>query len=481
MTRVQRALLTSAVVLAAGGGLAAYAFIEGYQGEKDRALEEAEKQRLFQFGRDHVKGGEIVKKELAVRFERSESGFVLTEPITGPADDESIGFAIDAMAAIRGDTITDDASPADLTSYGLEAPEITMIVRVDGGEHRLLVGGKNDVNERYYVTDEKKKKILAAEPTFYEKLDRDLYAFRSKRIFPLDRQKVNAIRVTERDKPRYVLEKGASGWSVSAGGKTFQADPFVMDRFLLLLTRDLKAEAFATDALAPGEERRFGLDEPRFVVEVEAGPVKLRGRVGTVAAGKDAGLRDSGEDDALSPGPWVQLEGTRTVAEVMEVFPSDLDKDLDVLRDHTISSFDEEAISKITFDLASGERGIVERVSGSGQSSRWSLTLPQTAPAKAWKVQKVLFVFAKLRSDRIESDAPSAKDLERWQLVPPKQKLTFSNASGEVIAEISIGKLVDKDHAFITAKDLGRVDAIKESRLVVIPQKLEDLVERAGE
>lgn len=487
MTRTGRALLMAVVVLT-GGGIAAYFAWKERQGAEGRELAEVNRKRLFDFGRDHVERGELKRGNVVIRFERDPGGWRLTEPLRGPADAEAIGAMLDHMAGIRIDaTVDDDATEAELAEYGLAPAPLSLSLELKSGKKlALYVGEKDPLSGRFFVTDHERKRIGAAAAAFHWALDRDLHAFRSKRIFEISRDAVQRVSVSKGGEQRYLLEKGSDGWTVTADGKTLRADSFVVDRFLLLLTRDLKAESFVTDEL-PDDPRAlavFGLDPPAFTVTVEGGAgEKYVARVGgmkTVPAPDGGAAGEHEGEEAPKAGPFVSLEGSSTVADVYDAFLEDLDKDLETYRDHTIGSFETEQVAKVLFELPSGERAIVERKSGTGEEARWMLTLPQTTAARSWRIEKIVQSFSRLRSDRVYADAPAAAKRREWQLDPPQQRLVFHDASGAVLASVLIGKKADNEHVFITVEGLDRVDVVKEARLALLPKALPDLVERGG-
>ncbi|MCC7386252.1 MAG: DUF4340 domain-containing protein [Deltaproteobacteria bacterium] len=478
MKRLHRALLSTAAVLGAGGALALYAWIDTYQGGRQRQLASDEEKRLYHFGRIDVRSGTLTKSNLELRFQWKErEGWWLTDPVVGPADQEAMTSLIDNMVGMKIDSVVEmDASEEDLAKYELSPAHTSLELSLaDGRQVALHIGAKNEIDDHYFVTDRDRKRIARADGAFSWAFDRDLYAFRGKRIFDLHRDQLTYAAVERDGAPLYALERRETQWIVQAAGRSLPADPYVVDRYLLGLTRDLKADSYPTDALAltPEDLARYGLDRPAFRIRLrEDRGIERVALVGTPPAPEGASPEDP-------PGPYVLIEGSRSVAEVFQGLAADLTRDLSYFRDRTISSFQLDHVAKVDLHLLSGERAIVERAGGTGEESTWSLTLPQTAPARSWRIQKLLLTLSNLRSDRVETDTATTAQLQEWRLDPPEQRIIALDASGKVLADVQIGKAIDTETVFITATGLGHVDGIKEARLGVVPKSLEDIVEKA--
>jgi len=467
--RVTRSLITAGVVVVLGGGVGYYAWSEGYLASQKQALQAREDKRLFHFGTDDVVSGKLVAGKITIDFRRDEAaGWMLDAPVTGPADHEAINALLTRMAAIKNDAVAIEApSDAQLTEYGFDDPTAQLQVELrDGTKQVLLIGGENKVKKAYYITDAAKETIgLAADSSFWV-FDRELFAYRAKEIFRTEVNGIASVQVSKGGESQYGLRKVDGKWMVDMpDGSSHGADPSIVGRFLLVLSRDLKAESFPTDTLSaddPVELKRYGLDAPAFelAVTTEAG-LMMRSLVSRQG------------DDVSAGGPFLQMLDTTTVIGIYEAFVGDLDKTADYFRDRTVASFDADTVHKVTFSFVGGGRAVVE----ARDDGKWRMTEPEDKPAKAWAVIGIIAKLSKFRSTRVFAE--SAVDVERqeWQLDPPRSRVVLESASGDVVADIRIGKRLDEDHYFVTEADLGRVDVIEAGGLAFLPGGVQALVD----
>jgi len=462
MKRVHRMLGLTLIAAVLGGAFAYTAWVEGYLAKAERAEQAEAHKRIFDFGRVDVKRGEIVAGDRKLAFAHDpETGWVLTEPVQGPADQGAVAQAIDQMAGIKADgTVSDSATKEELAEYGFSAPTLRMKVELDGGSTReLLVGGKHPLGRAWFISDG--KRIAAAGDTFYASLDRELHAFRSKQVFPVSAGRIEAVRVEKGGAQAYVLQRENDRWYVEGPDqKRAEADPALMDRFLLILTRDLKAESYATDGFDPRQGEQYGLEKPRFTIEVKTDS----GRTHRAALGR-----------SVEGGPYVHILGTGTVVAVYESFAGDVDKSASAFRDRTLAVFDPKEAKRVELELG-GARIVVEKQAVDAGES-WRIVSPSQAKAKAWKISALLFQLSRLRSDEIREERVSATRLAEMRLDPPRARIAVENENGEKLADIRIGKNYDEYNVFITAAGLERVDAIEEKRLIFLPKDMSEILD----
>lgn len=458
MKRVHKTLLT-AIVFVAVGGAATYAFYGDYiRGEAQKRTDDQSK-RLFRFGRIDVVQATLKAKGAPITIVRdADAVWMLTAPVRWRADPPTIVAMIDQMVGIKSEaTVTEAATASHLADYGLANPVVSLTVKLkDGSERTLHVGKKHELGRAYFVTDGAKKRIGVAPETFYSAVDRELHAMRSTKILPYEASQINGVKVIKGGEVLLELHR-TDRWRV--GDKI--ADESFVQRYLRILTRDLRAEAFPTDTLTDTNKARYGLDQPEVTLEVTSED-----------GGKTvAHLSREGED--LSPGgPFLTLDGTTTAIAVYEGFRQDVAKPSDKFRDRIVSAFDAAEVRRVDLYFESGAQATLTRT-GEG----WRIRAPDDAPAKPWKADALVRVLSVLRSARVETETPDPAQLREWMLDPPRRRVVVLGEGDKVLADIRIGKGIDDKLTFITAVGLGRVDAIDDALLLAIPNDAEALTD----
>jgi hypothetical protein len=477
--RTRQSLLAAAVVLLGGAGLSVWAYLRTYKGGLEQDASQKSAARLFSFVPVYVQGGAIKNDKVEVEFRVKDGSFVLTKPLAVPADDEALSAAVVRTAALSlSPEISADATPAELTTYGLEHPSAEIsITDADGKQNVLRVGEMNEMLKAVYVAGRVgvgpwRLGIVDAQAVWA--VQRDLYAYRTKRLFRTPRDRIQKIRAEKEGKLVYALERSGKRWTVSGsvnppagGASTFTGDPAMSDRFALILTRDLNIEEVVTDHYTPADAARYGLDAPRFTVTTEADT----GAIDRVHFGVVPKADGTVQVFALA-------EGSESVAVAYSDFLHDVDKTADDFRDRSLSTFDTSAVTRIEIALM-GQRSIVltaEAVDG-GAGPRWRASAPKKGYVKADRVEAMLLRLGRLRSDRIVIEAASGEERRERGLEPPERRILLQGKGGLTLADITVGKPMDKDHVFIAAAGLSRIDAIKDAELKMVPYALDEILE----
>ncbi|MCK6547904.1 DUF4340 domain-containing protein, partial [Myxococcota bacterium] len=382
-----------------------------------------------------------------------------------------------------------------LAKYGLARPKTWLEVTSKTGTEALLVGPKNALDGRYWVTTAERKKLWLAPPEFYWALDRNLDTLRDPRVFAVAQQQLARIALSTPEGPVWTLERGpeaqgtlssgtpvppdsapskdakarneAEGWLVrDAAGDAQPADESEVNFYLVLVSSRLKSEHFLTDTLAPSDEAAladYGLSPPElfFQLDLRDG-TKLRARFGW--------FRETASEKRT---PVVWIEGTSTVVQVPAWLRTDLGKPAAQLRERAISRFDAASIRRIEL---SPRPGTVMTVVRDGPDDAWRLT--DGRPAAAWRIDPILRAASRLRGLAVEEEKPSAERKKELGLEPPHHRVAFFDASGARVSELLLGAAADDRQLYLMATEVQRVGRYAKRFAELIPPTLDDLVDR---
>lgn len=472
--RTRQSLLAAAVVLLGGAGLSVWAYLRTYKGGLEQDASKKTAARLFAFVPVYVQGGTIKNDKVELEFRAKDGSFALTKPLAVPGDDEALGAAVVRTAALSlSPEISAAATPAELTTYGLEHPSAEIsITDAEGKQNVLRVGEMNEMLKAVYVAGQVaggpwRLGIVDAQAVWA--VQRDLYAYRTKRLFRTPRDRIQKIRVEREGKLVYALERSGKRWNVSGGAAAFTGDPAMSDRFALILTRDLKIEEVVTDRYTAADAPRYGLDAPRFTVTTEADT----GAIDRVHFGVVQKADGAAQVFALA-------EGSESVAVAYSDFLHDVDKTAEDFRDRSLATFDMAAATRVEITLL-GQRSIVLSVEAvDGGAPRWRASAPKKGYVKSDRVEAMLLRLGRLRSDRIVAEAATDEQRRERGLDPPERRVLIQGKGGVTLADIAVGKPMDKDHVFIGAAGLSRIDAIKDAELKMVPYALDEIWEETA-
>ncbi|MBI2376960.1 MAG: DUF4340 domain-containing protein [Deltaproteobacteria bacterium] len=476
MKRIGRTAI-GAFVVAMLGAAVAWKAIADFNDDKINREAARKRERLYGgWGRAHVVTFDLFTGGISYEIVKDDAGaWVLESPIRWSADQEAVAAAIDAMVSVAAvDVVAEAVTEAVKAQYGLDKPQTVARAKLaDGTTHELRVGLRNNAAQCFNVSIDEVERIYCARESFYQDISRDLYAYRDKQLIRMAPAEVVSIAVSKGSQLAFALERADSGWTVKSVSEAIRpADPLIVDSFLRILTKDLKAESFATDSVdtdTAESTKRYGLEPPAFTLVVRA----TNGKETTAFVGPAAG-------DGREPrGPFFRLADTTFVASVYDAFPNDLDKSFADFRDRTIARFDMNDVHRAELWLQSGQKVSIERevASPNAKESTWRMVSPTNRQAKPWKIQAILSYFSTLRSSRVATDAATPEQLRGWLLEPPDRRATFYDQAGRRLADVRIGKPIDGSHVYITAEGLGRVDGIQDNTLAkVLPARLDELV-----
>lgn len=464
MKRVQKNMLTAAVLLAAGVGFGLYTLKTKVRTPEERFLEDRESKRLFRFGRIDVVRGTLKAKSATIAFEREDDGgWRLTEPVNWPADDEAIDAALDRMAAIIMEPVTvEDATDADRAREGLVRPHVSLHVVLKGDiEHTLNVGRRNKLEDKYPITDAAKSRIGLSDSAFYWAMDRTFDELRSKRLVDLVEDDVVRMSVFDGDGAlHYRLEKDGEGWTTEGADQPkIVADSGDVLLARVRLVRRLSAASFATDDYDPSnaeQKKKLGFDAPKFRIEIEA---KDGAKVGLVMT----------EDPKREGQYLMHVEGTGTVAEVAGSLVELLEKSAVQFRDRTFYKVDKKDIASVRFELGASKFEATRT-----GDSEWTV---DGQPAKIWKLDAILRTFTYLKVDAIHAKSASKAEKTEWLLDPPSRKLILKDAEGQVLASVRIGKYARDELLFVQVDGDDRVGLLGDKKVDLLPGGKSELVD----
>jgi hypothetical protein len=273
-----------------------------------RAFDDLREKRILDFDPDAVNRLELSWPEGRVVLERGDTGWALVEPVTGPADEQTVTGLLSRLAFLRAIGFV-DLPPVDSES-GLDRPAFAArltgsVPGEEGGDFtaEIAIGGRPDGNTRL---------VRGAQPSLYripadrlEDLPTDVLAYRFKQLAkfpPMDAQRLEILFHSEAGESVSIsAERGESGWT--SRPEAFQAGKLAA---LVGALADLRARDIAADAMGEDERRAVELEPANAVYEVfgeaaegaDAAPELASVRLGMLRS-TDGILAQRGGDDTV--------------------------------------------------------------------------------------------------------------------------------------------------------------------------------------
>jgi len=383
------------VLLAAG--LGGFFYYDTYWLAPAREKTESVKGRLWTVEPKDVQTLTLKRKTDTVKLARAgDGGWEMLEPVKTRGDRNAVDGVVTTLATLRVDREI-DGSPAKLSEFGLDPPEVQVTLEVKGRAEPLvlLIGGKNPTGAWVYGKEGSKPAVLALSEGVGRDVARPLAELRDKTVLSFDRKSITAVDLDVAG-DRMTVEPQESGtWQITKP-RALKADADLIADFLEKLA-SARAKEFMDDTpktLAP-----YGLDRPTTV---------------TLWLGKDKERSSKalllGRQDKDKKGVYVMRQGEPGVMLVGEELWTAVPKTVGVLRDKVVLAYAYDKVAKIALEHAKG--GVTLERDGSG----WKLTAPEPLKADPGAVNGVLWRIRDLRASGFLSE--DARDVPRYLAKP---------------------------------------------------------------
>ncbi len=454
-----RAAATTLVLLAGAAAAISVAWFGVHLNVAEEKARDARSKKLFALDPAKVTSAVVAAKGGEVKLVRAGAGWRITSPVEADADPDAVRRLLDGLAGLerRATSAAAGASPAELASYGLAAPKGRIEVAVEGGHtERLALGDTNGFDGAMFVMPtDGEVAVVAGEAR--AALELGLDDLRDRRVLPAAGGEVERLRV-KGPKLAYVLARDGVGWRLEAPLRE-RADDAAAERIVGAL-RALRASSVED---APGADRAYGLDRPRWEIAV----VAKSGPEQAIAVGAAPG--------AAKTAPLHARRGGE--ARLYEVAPASLaalEVDLATLRDRRVLRFEKDKVAALRFETAEGAFELRKVAPSASGADTWRVVAPRDAPAVSWKVSGLVWTLASLDARAFFDE--SGKRAAEAGLDPARETVTVKDAAGQELARLSVGKDLGQD-VLVRAASSPRIYALEKTRLSTLPRSVAEVEE----
>lgn len=199
----------------------------------------------------------------AIALSKQDGAWTITQPSDYKADPTAVRALLSTVRNLRATDFANDApAPADLATYGLDAPERELVLRLaDGSAATLLLGTETD--QGLYVKSGEKPTVFVVGKWLSADLSKDVNALRDKTILSFDPAAVGSIAVGRGDGEQFTLTRSGESWTLEGVEGAVNAP--AVDVFVDALSRLVGNEIIADEA---GDLSLYGLERPSITVTV---------------------------------------------------------------------------------------------------------------------------------------------------------------------------------------------------------------------
>ena len=393
--------------------LAAYVYFFELQKTKEKT------EKLLNLKEEEVEAIILNYPQLEVRLQRKAPGrWKITHPLEVAADEATVGSILSALNSIEVKrTLEEKPSAADLKNYGLDSPEVKVLISLRNGVALppVFVGGKTPIGNSVYVRRGPEAAVLLTDASLRFNLEKKLNDFRNKKIIEFTEEAVKQL-LLRGAKGDFDLSKKGEDWYIDRP-KFYRADQSEI-KGLLSTIRSMSAQDFIEDS--PPELKKYGLDKPRLKV--------------TVFMGEEEGYRQIlfGNNREGKGEVYLVSDPKGTVYTVPESVWSQLGKDLTALRDKEILSVRPDQVARLQITTPKESLAL-----GKGEKEEWKVEAPKKGKARQGLVSDYLTLLSHLRAKGFAED--EAKDLKKYGLDTPSVKIAVADKDGKNLGTLLLG------------------------------------------
>jgi hypothetical protein len=267
-----------------------------YDASFNRGTFDLRQKTVIAFDRDKVDRLTLKSKDAEVELRRAAGEWTIDKPYRAAADYGTVEGLLGRVLTAQMKSIVAEQA-GDLKPYGLDQPEMSVVVGMGSAQATLILGAKTDAGA-LYAKDLARPLVFTVDAALLQDVKKPADDLRRKDVFEFRAYNATAIQVT-RGAATLAFEK-VRGEGKDAGEKWRQVKPATRDvdaaAFDTFLTKlaNLRAQSF----IAAEGKTPTGLDKPVAVVEVRFDDGKRTERVSFGRAGSDVFASIAGQPGA---------------------------------------------------------------------------------------------------------------------------------------------------------------------------------------
>jgi hypothetical protein len=279
-----------------------------------KTVDDLRDKTLLSIAKDTIERIRVQGAKGAATLARTGGKWMLTEPISVPADEFAADGLADALASLKADKFV-AADAHDLAQYGLDKPQLVVEVQAKGGaQYGVRVGKGVPGGTGLYAARTSDSSVMQLARATFETLNKGVGDLRSRKMLDVETDRVERIAVVSR-KIRWEAVRAGDGWKFVEPNAGKKADAIDVDNVILDATAS--ADRWITDNPTEADLANYGLVKPELTVTLTLkGGVTKKLEAGKKNATGDYYIRGSDTGSSIfAVGSYV-IERLETVPKV---------------------------------------------------------------------------------------------------------------------------------------------------------------------
>ena len=445
------ALLAVALV-----GIVSYYFLIDLPSEKQKKKEKDLAEKVILFNSDNVKGISLIKGDVSIELKRrSIKKWEMTNPVNAKGDASAITDFLSFLKNLNFTRVVEE-SPKDLTPFGLDTPDLKIILSMGDGETKgVQVGDNHPMGNKVYLSRLNGSRILTAGVT-KNRLDRKVHDLRDKTILDFETPEITKIELI-RNGETLNLKKNKESWQVlekeiSAKGNETEVTN------LLKTIQEAQIEQFVEEK--PEQLTSYGLNNAKLTVKLTTSkanePLTLK-----------IGLKNQHDFYAKT------LAKNNIFTINQSLFDTLNNRKFVDFLNKSLVDFNDNDLIKLTLRM---DDSAIDLVRNKKDPQKWTMIQPVKMKANTATINSLLF---DLKSSRIaEFITTNTKNFNKFNFEQPEKEINLTYKNGKTWA-LKLGKKPSSpNHYFAKRSDEETIFTLPKDSIELIFRSLHDLKDR---
>jgi len=437
-------------------GIVFYYFLIDLPSEKRKKEEKDRSEKVILFDPENVKAISFIKGEISIKLKRlGTDEWQVTAPIDAKGDAPAVSAFLSFLKNLNFTRVVEE-SPKDLTPFGLETPDLKIILSINNGETKgVRVGDDHPMGNKVYLARLNESRVLAAGVT-KNRLDRKVHDLRDKTILDFKTPQITKIELIRNGKT-LSLKKNEESWEVSEGKIAAKGNETEITN-LLNTIQATQIEQFVEEK--PEQLTSYGLNNSKLTVKLT-----------TLNTKKPLVLLIGGKNEHGFYAKTLLKKNVFTINQ--SLFDTLNNRKLVDFFNKSLVDFNDDDLAKVTLLM---DDDSVDLIRDEKDLQKWTMVKPVNMKANTATINSLLFDLKNVRI--VEFIATHTKNSKTFNFEQPQKEINLTFKNGKTWTLKLGNQTSSPDHYFAQRSDDETVFTIQKSSAESIFRSLHDLKDR---
>ena len=437
-------------------GIVLYYFLIDLPSEKREKEEKNRLEKVILFDSENVKTISFIKEENTVELKRlGADEWQVTAPVDAKGDSPAVSDFLSFLNNLTFTRVVEE-SPKNLSTFGLDTPNLKVILSMNDGKTKgIRVGENHPMGNKVYLARLNGERVLTADIT-RDRLDQKVYDLRDKTILDFKTPQINKIELI-RDKKTLTLKKNEHSWQLIEEETTAKGNESEITN-LLNTIQTARIEQFVEEQ--PEQLASYGLNNSKLTVKLT-----------TLKANEPLTLFIGEKSEH---GFYAKTLSKKNIFVINQsLFDALNNRQLVDFLNKSLVEFNDDDLSKVTLRMDDSR---VDLIRDKKDLQKWTMVKPVDMKANTATINSLLF---DLKNTRIvKFIKTNAKNSKMFGMEQPEKEISLTYKNGETWTLKLGGQTSNADHYFAQRSDEETVFTLQKSSIESIFRSLYDLKDR---